>query len=150
MQIVIDIPEEEYQNYLKMRPSYPEGVFCYIKAIQNGTPLPKGHGRIIDINKMEYLKAIHDAKYGEISWNEAIKQIKNSAPTIVEADKEDWGNKMIIYIDNGNTVKIFYSIKEKIVKAIETLLKLDDDLIWSETNEGYGVAIIDKTENEEE
>lgn len=41
MQIVIDIPEKEYQNYLKMRPAYPDGVFCYIKAIQNGTPLQK-------------------------------------------------------------------------------------------------------------
>jgi len=48
MQIVINIPEEEYQNYLKMRPAYPEGVFCYIKAIQNGIPLPKGHGRLFD------------------------------------------------------------------------------------------------------
>lgn len=57
---------------------------------------------------------------------------------------------MTIYIDNGNTTKIFYSIKEDIIKAIETLLKLDDDLFWSETNEGYGVAIVDKTENEEE
>ena len=47
MQIVIDIPEEEYQNYLKMRPAYPEGVFCYIKAIQNGTPLAE------TLNKMK-------------------------------------------------------------------------------------------------
>lgn len=39
MKLIIDIPEEEYQNYLKMRPAYPEGAFCYIKAIQNGTPL---------------------------------------------------------------------------------------------------------------
>ena len=27
-----------------MRPAYPEGVFCYIKAIQNGTPLQKDLG----------------------------------------------------------------------------------------------------------
>lgn len=35
MQIVIDIPEEEYQNYLKMKPAYSEGI----KAIQNGIPI---------------------------------------------------------------------------------------------------------------
>lgn len=56
---------------------------------------------------------------------------------------------MTIYIDNGNTVKI-YSAKENVVKAIETLLKLDDNLAWSETKEGYGVTIIDKTKNKEE
>lgn len=51
--------------------------------------LPETHGRIVDVNKMEYLKAIHDAKYGKISWSEAIKQIKNSAPTIVEANNTE-------------------------------------------------------------
>jgi hypothetical protein len=77
MQIVIDIPEEEYQNYLKMRPSYPEGVFCYIKAIQNGKPLPKGHGRLIDADAV-------DTRYSDPEVIETL----NQAPTIIEADKE--------------------------------------------------------------
>ena len=51
-ELVIKIPDEEYQNYLKMRPAYPEGVFCYIKAIQNGTPLPEHHGRLIDADAL--------------------------------------------------------------------------------------------------
>lgn len=81
MQIVIDIPEEEYQNYLKMRPSYPEGVFCYIKAIQNGTPLPKGHGRLIDADalKDEWKEGFH---------RKMVEAIMDDAPTIIEADKE--------------------------------------------------------------
>lgn len=80
MQIVIDIPEEEYQNYLKMRPSYPEGVFCYIKAIQNGTPLPKGHGQLKDIDKI-----INDGmNKGFCDWYDEMKY----ADTIIEADKE--------------------------------------------------------------
>ena len=53
---------------------------------------------------------------------------------------------MTIYIDNGDTVKI-YPAKVKVVKAIETLLELDDNLVWSETHAGYGVAIIDKSES---
>ena len=76
MQIIIDIPEEEYQNYLKMRPSYPEGVFCYIKAIQNGTPLPKGHGKLIDVS--EYFKKT----FGD------AREFLDKATTIIEADKE--------------------------------------------------------------
>jgi hypothetical protein len=97
MQIVIDIPEEEYQNYLKMRPSYPEGVFCYIKAIQNGTPLPKGHGRLGDLDaiKTEMVNGIHAGNYED--GYEAFAHINNMddcvdcvryADTIIEADKE--------------------------------------------------------------
>ena len=55
--------------------------------------------------------------------------------------------KMTIYIDNGNTVKI-YSTKAKVTESIETLLELDDSLVWSETHKGYGVTIIDKEESE--
>lgn len=54
---------------------------------------------------------------------------------------------MKIYIDNGDTVKIYHT-KVKVAKAIETLLELDGNLVWSETHKGYGVAIIDKAESE--
>ncbi len=47
-----------------------------------------------------------------------------------------------IYIDNGNTVKI-YPTTAKVAKAIETLLELDY-IVWSETHKGYGVTVIDK------
>lgn len=63
MKIVIDIPEEEYQNYLKMKPSYPKGVFCYIKAIKNGTPLPEHLSKIKDdIGKYEL-----DCRFADVS-----------------------------------------------------------------------------------
>ena len=59
-----------------------------INAIKNGTPLPKGHGDIIDRNKIEYMRAIHDLKWGEITASECATRIKYSAPTIIEMDKE--------------------------------------------------------------
>ena len=90
MQIVIDIPKE-MMSYINENEFNAISEAAYgsmaMLAIQNGTPLPKGHGELIDRNKIEYLKAIHDAKYEQISWSDAIKQIKYSAPTIIEADK---------------------------------------------------------------
>ncbi len=55
---------------------------------------------------------------------------------------------MTIYIDDGKTVKI-YPVKGKVAKAVMTLLETDDELVWSETHEGYGVDIIDKTKSED-
>lgn len=52
---------------------------------------------------------------------------------------------MTIYIDNGDTVKI-YPVKVKIAKAVMTLLETDCELVWSETHKGYGVDIVDKAE----
>ena len=46
-----------------------------MKAVQNGTPLPKGHGRLIDVS--EYYKG---------SYNDA-REFLDNAPTIIEADK---------------------------------------------------------------
>lgn len=86
VEVVIKIPKELYY-YIKNQVA--EGIINPLKVyIAKGVQLPKDHGRIIDVDKMEYLKAIHDAKYGKISWSEAIRQIKNSAPTIIKADKE--------------------------------------------------------------
>lgn len=54
---------------------------------------------------------------------------------------------MIIYVDDGETVKI-YHVKVKVAKAVMTLLETDDELVWSKTHKGYGVTIIDKAESE--
>lgn len=87
MQIVIDMSEHEYEVALR------DGWIhtFYSEKIKNGTPLPKGHGRLIDADAIEidlHNKAFNNAgskKYYEIVW--AYKQIHN-APTIIEADKE--------------------------------------------------------------
>lgn len=88
MQIVIDIKEEDYR-FIHEYKFVPEVCILSLgRAIYNGTPLPKGHGDLIDRNKIEYMKAIHDLKYGEITASECATKIKYSAPTIIEADKE--------------------------------------------------------------
>jgi hypothetical protein len=47
MQIVIDIPEELYKKQLG---SDWSGNICIHDAIVNGTPILKGHGKLIDAN----------------------------------------------------------------------------------------------------
>ena len=80
MQIVIDIPKEMYINALN---GYLCGSETLVNAIKNGTPLPKGHGRLIDADKLREEIFVVDS-YSE----EPVKQQISDAPTIIEADKE--------------------------------------------------------------
>lgn len=74
MQIVIDIPEKLACEGFE-RPFTEEEKNILIKAIGNGTPLPKGHGRLIDGDELE--------SHMKIGYN-----IVKSAPTIIEAESD--------------------------------------------------------------
>ena len=52
----------------------------FVSAILNGTPLPKGHGRLIDADKL--WDSYHDLDY---DFYEAFDLVE----TIIEADKEE-------------------------------------------------------------
>ncbi len=103
-EIVIKISEEDYQ-FLKEGYSHlniKEHLIdtrdnrCYI-AIANGTPLPKGHGDLIDgdeLDRIMYHKAFETdsdmQKWDSGCWIR-YKMFENSmeeVPTIIEADKE--------------------------------------------------------------
>lgn len=78
MQIVINVSEEMY-NFAC---NYPEKILAgYSLCIKNGTPLPKGHGRLIDADALEC------DYFNRISDDYAFDCIDN-APTIIPADKE--------------------------------------------------------------
>ena len=59
-------------------------------AIKNGTPLPKGHGRLKDIDTVERLLDL-DKPDNVIA--KALKGIIESVPTLVEADKSEGKNE---------------------------------------------------------
>ena len=89
MQIVIDISEGAY-NYIKAngaRIPYHK----LIDVIKDGTPLPKGHGRLGDLEALQ--KTYCDNNCGSRKCVDAmdrcvfIDAVLN-APTIIEADKE--------------------------------------------------------------
>lgn len=72
MRLVIDIPEERY-NDIRTKNEHSQ-IF---NAVKNGIPLPKGHGRLIDADKIMRVDHI------------VLESTIDDAPTIIEADKED-------------------------------------------------------------
>ena len=91
MQIVIDIPERTYEQLKFLREQSFDGFETIIdKAVANGTPLPKGHGRLGDLSKV-YNK-LNDAQIEgteEYIGLGAAKQIVCDAKTIIEAESEE-------------------------------------------------------------
>ena len=53
----------------------------------------------------------------------------------------------MIYVESNNTVREYHT-SPKIEQAIETLLKADVDMMYSETNEGYTVVIVEREDGE--
>ena len=85
--IVIDIPEEVkrkvYAYGLSLCPSDNEQL---IKAIINGIPLPKGHGRLIDADKLKSMYSINRANFNTVV---GIQKWIDDAPTIIKAESEE-------------------------------------------------------------
>ena len=55
---------------------------------------------------------------------------------------------MGIYIQDSKTHTVrHYCTSPKIEKAIETLLRSDDELVYSETHVGYVVTLTDESED---
>ncbi len=95
MQIVIDIREDAYKM-IKDGNNIPSNLRDIITShlfyrIKNGTPLPKGHGKIIDVTfalEAKITKDNNGVSERTKGWNEACQAIYECAPTIIEADKE--------------------------------------------------------------
>lgn len=108
MQIVIDIDENVFtrlfDNGTKDYAIVNNDLFAIAKSIRNGTPLPKGHGRLKDED--EIVKAIeerveflrnHDAIFmrlrKDIDILGCIPKIRCEVPTIIEADNTESEDK---------------------------------------------------------
>lgn len=90
MQIVIDIPD----GYVKviMVNQRTEGTAMdklLRQAVIDGTPLPKGHGRLIDADALGEKEEYYLNKDESISFFYVYSEYIIDAPTIVEADKEE-------------------------------------------------------------
>ena len=81
VEVVIRLPEKTYRKILSNE--YDYGDMNVI--IQAGTPLPKGHGRLIDADAIN----IHDVSpaYGMEVYGVTQDDIEYE-PTVIEADRE--------------------------------------------------------------
>lgn len=102
MQIVIELPDETYKDIKEENSIYGinNGLSARITgkvvgAIQNGTPLPKGHGRLIDADdlRLDIIGHKYSNNFCEehnIDWSINLGMLNillADAPTIIEADK---------------------------------------------------------------
>lgn len=90
IELVIKIPEELYKKQLE---SNWTGNCVIHDAIVNGTPLPKGHGDLIDRSKLilDYDWNEYETDTGQlvILGYQAYSDTQiDNAPTIIEADKK--------------------------------------------------------------
>lgn len=98
MQIVIKIPEAEYDLIVNDEAC---GLNVLTRAVANGTPLPKEHGRLIDADELIKQYNLDEAtKYGNKNAKQQahsystmmlyeIADMIDDAPTIIDADKGD-------------------------------------------------------------
>ena len=88
IELVIKIPEELYEAYKNRPPMLGDaGMDMIVQAIANGTPLPKGHGRISDMD--EAIKYIKDVEGKDAIWAIALIEWACSKRTIIKADTEN-------------------------------------------------------------
>lgn len=80
MQIVIKIDKRTYDDLVKHNVLNYTNTSEIIEKIKNGTPLPKGHGRLIDASAL-----LMDFAFAN---NKSAGECVCDAPTIVDADKE--------------------------------------------------------------
>lgn len=112
MQIVIDIDEDDFKiikhNVEVNHPLCPLSEEVVVTKIANGTPLPKGHGRLIDADalikneteqvckycdrrkngKKQFVYEIGEAPCRACAIGDMLDFIEE-APTIIEAESEE-------------------------------------------------------------
>lgn len=87
MKVVIEIDEEKYE-YIKgldkACTDYRTTLMLY-DAVRHGTPLPKGHGRLVDIND------VRDRLIPLIfSFQEWVSEVElSNVKTIIKADRSE-------------------------------------------------------------
>lgn len=89
MKRIIEISDGAYSR-LKNRKETTLDLNNICKAILIGKPLPKGHGRLIDENKITevYMDKMEGHVVNGIRTPDRFTIIGTDAPTIIEADKE--------------------------------------------------------------
>ena len=92
MQVVIEIDDNLYTRLFDNGNTNALDILNACVAIRKGTPLPKGHGRLIDANKLDRKKKYcFQTEHGAFPKSEWFIKADDlfSASTIIEADKAE-------------------------------------------------------------
>ena len=86
MQVIVEIDDNLYTRLFDNGDEYVADMRRACVAIRKGTPLPKGHGRLIDA---EELMCVADSDYYDGEYHAvSIKEIKY-AKTIIPATEDE-------------------------------------------------------------
>lgn len=90
MKIVIDVPDDFCARVINAGGMSVTDAEIVVNAFYLGEVLPKGHGRLIDVNDLLYDIDLEDNDYNrDVNLGEIITlEIIDRIPTIIEADKE--------------------------------------------------------------
>ena len=90
MQIVIDIPEKIFKELTKYDKPVPSGNCLYdsiLESVFNGISLPKGHGKLGDLDELEVLMKDEILNH-DLNEYGCLNLVKHTQ-AIIEADEED-------------------------------------------------------------
>ena len=86
MKLIIDISEDSYKATCNGH-MLPPDVENVVQGIKNGKPLPKGYGRIADIDAA--IECIKEIKGEDAAWAIGLIEWACDKRTIIEADKKE-------------------------------------------------------------
>ena len=90
MKLVVEIDEATYEDIKKGKvySSFYDVPLESVNAIANGTPLPKGHGRLIDVDDIRVIELEDSLHFMQHKKGDDV-DVYIDAPTIIEADKAE-------------------------------------------------------------
>ena len=98
MKIVIDIPEDVYtrlfDNGIQDNEISTDDICEMARSIRLGTPLPKGHGDLIDKDRLldeleKTVKSVDDTNKHLLFWDRAVALVHLSKPIIFTESEEE-------------------------------------------------------------
>ena len=92
VEVVIRLPKEYHDKIIKARATEDDNMLlAALLAVREGTVLPKGHGRLIDVDAVNVNETIGGKNEFADCIREAVQMTLNNAPTIIETDRGDNG-----------------------------------------------------------
>lgn len=89
MKIVIELDDKLYNRIKYLEPKADTMLDELMRSIQSGTPLPKGHGRLIDEQHIiDRFKPVEKFEYWRIGLDGLINVLSDE-PTIIEGSNKE-------------------------------------------------------------